>query len=241
MRHPYPVVFVAIWHVACSTDEEGAKGGNGSTWNVSPTTKTNIQLGEPRSGQATYYDSANGDGACSFGPSPEAMNVAALNAPDYANAAWCGACADVTGPSGSVRVRIVDKCPECPSGNLDLSPQAFAQIAAMELGRVAINWEFVACDLVGPVKYRYKDGANQWWTAVQVSNHRLPITKFEFSTDGTTFREVAREDYNYFVDASGFGASAVTVRITATDGQTLVDTLPPVQEYLVVEGRAQFQ
>lgn len=241
MRHPHTILLISIGLVACSTDDGEKKGGNASTWNVSPTNKTTIQLGEHRSGQATYYDFANGDGACSFGPSPDAMNVAALNAPDYANAAWCGACADVTGPNGSVRLRIVDLCPECPSGNLDLSPQAFSQIAAMEAGRVAIDWSFVACDLIGPVTYRYKDGANQWWTAVLVANHRLPIAKFEVSNDGTTFREVPREDYNYFVDTSGFGPDAVTVRITSIDGQTLIDTLPPVQEYLVVEGKAQFQ
>jgi len=43
------------------------------------------------------------------------------------------------------------------------------------------------------------------------------------------------------VDAGGFGASPVTVRITAIDGQTLTDSLPSVQELLVVQGHAQFQ
>jgi expansin (peptidoglycan-binding protein) len=236
------LIGLAIAPVACSNkDAATSSSGDGSNWNVSTNPTTTVELGQQRTGEATYYDFANGDGACMFGPSPNDMNVAALNAPDYSSAAWCGACADVTGPNGSVRVRIVDECPECPSGNLDLSPQAFQQIAELAQGRVSITWSFVACDVTGPVKYKYKDGSNPWWTAVQVSNHRLPITKFEWSADGTQFTEMPRQDYNYFLAASGFGPNSVTVRITAIDGQTLTDTLPAVQELLVVDGHAQFQ
>jgi expansin len=238
MRLMFSVAVLAGVSLACSSNDSGKTSTSG--WNMSPNQTTNIVLGEQRTGEATYYTFANGDGACMFGPSPDDLNVAALNAPDWSTAAYCGACADVTGPSGKVRVRIVDQCPECPSGNLDLSPQAFDQIAARELGRVAITWNLVACDVTGPVRYRYKDGANAWWTAVQVLNHRLPITTFEWSSDGATFKAIPRQDYNYFLDASGFGDQPVTVRITAISGDQLVDTLPAVQEYLVADGHAQF-
>ena len=42
-----------------------------------------------------------------------------------------------------MNVRIVDQCPECPQGNIDLSPQAFAQIAALPLGIVPIKWKVI--------------------------------------------------------------------------------------------------
>lgn len=138
-------------------------------------------------------------------------------------------------------MRIVDLCPECKSGDLDLSPQAFEQIATLEQGRVPISWTFVSCNVSGPVKYRYKDGTNQWWTAVQVLNHALPIKSLEWSADGTNFKAAVRQDYNYFLDAAGFGANAVTVRITASDGQTLTDEIPAPEEYLTVDGHAQFE
>src|SRR6202142_4639106 len=109
MRHECLVLVVLAVSFACSSKD------------VASPPAIKMTLGEQRTGEATYYDTANGDGACMFGPSPNDMNVAALNAPDYSNAAYCGACADVTGPSGTVRVRIIDECPECPSGNLDLS------------------------------------------------------------------------------------------------------------------------
>jgi len=212
-------------------------GDPGSGGSPGPT----VPFGDEHSGIATYYN-ATGEGACMFDASPNDMNVTAINAEEWEGSAWCGTCIDVTGPSGSVRVRVVDLCPECNAGHLDLSREAFAQIAAMELGRVDITWQMVACDVTGPVSYRYKDGANQWWTAVQVLNHRLPIETMEYSKDGgSTWQAMERMDYNYFLTGSGFGTGATQVRITAIDGQTLVDELPEVQEYLVTEGSAQFQ
>jgi expansin (peptidoglycan-binding protein) len=167
--------------------------------------------------------------------------VAAINAPDWDNSAWCGACARVEGPNGNVTVRIVDLCPECASGDLDLSPEAFEQIAPIERGRVPISWTFVTCGVSGPVKYRYKDGTNQWWTAVQVLNHALPVVSLEWSSDGSSFHLTQRQDYNYFLDDAGFGEGSVTVRITAIDGQVLTDELPAPAELLVVDGQGQFQ
>ena len=39
---------------------------------------------------------------------------------------------------------------------------------------------------------------------------------------------------------SGFGAGTTQVRITAVNGDTLMDTLPEVQASLVVSGQSQF-
>ncbi len=217
-----------------AAEDDSASGGGGGGGGEA------ISFGETFDGVATYYDFADGSGACMFDPSPEDMNIAALNAEQWAGSAWCGACADVTGPSGSVTVRIVDLCPECAKGHLDFSPQAFDQIAERALGRVDVSWRFVPCDVSGPVSYKYKDGSNEWWTAVQVRNHRLPITRLEWSPDGSEWNPTRREDYNYFLAESGFGASPVQVRVTALDGQVLEDELPAVQEELEVSGEAQF-
>jgi expansin len=214
--------------------------GGGSENNGPPPSGGGVELGEEQQGVATYYDFADGSGACLFDATPNDLDVAALNAEQYNNAAYCGACARVEGPNGTVTVRIVDLCPDCESGHLDLSPSAFEKIAPLEAGRVDTSWALVSCAVGGPVAYKFKDGSNQWWTAVQVRNHRLPIAKFEVDK-GDGFVELARTEYNYFLDESGFGPDSVEVRITATDGQSLTDTLPPAQEYLVTDGHAQFK
>lgn len=221
---------------ACSGDDGNEAGGGGNGGPSAPP----VQLGEEREGEGTYYD-ADGTGACLFDEGSSPLLIAAVNAPEWAGSALCGACAAVDGPEGSVTVRIVDLCPECSSGDLDLSPDAFAELAPLERGRIPIEWSLVSCDVSGPIRYRYKDGTNQWWTAVQVLNHRLPIAKLEWSADGTEFQEVPREDYNYFVAEDGFGPDPVTVRVTATDGQVLEDELPAPEEYLEVSGERQFE
>ena len=66
-------------------------------------------------GIATYYY-ATGDGACLFGPSPDDLMVAAMNAPEFDHAAVCGEYVSVTGAKGTIQVRIVDLCPECEAG-----------------------------------------------------------------------------------------------------------------------------
>jgi expansin len=230
------VLSISLSLVGCSSDEAPAGSGTpGGSVPVGPP----VSLGDVRTGDGTYYD-ATGGGACLFDPSPGDLMIAALNAPDWAGSNWCGACADVTGPKGTVRIRIVDQCPECKSGDLDLSPDAFSKLDALEKGRISISWRFVACDVSGPVRYRFKEGANPYWTAIQIRNSRLPVTKLEWSKDGASFKAMNRADYNYFLDESGVGPDPFHVRATAIDGQVLDDLLPTVQEGQVVDGKAQF-
>ena len=202
---------------------------------------TTEKFGEQHSGDGTFYTFADGSGACLYDKTSD-FHIAALNVVDWAGSAWCGACADVTGPAGNtVRVRIVDECADCAQGQLDFHPDAFAVLAPKEKGRIPITWSFVACDAEGPVKYKYKDGSNPYWTALQVRNSRYPIAKLESSKDGTKWVEAQLQDYNYFLNGSGFGAGTTQVRITAQNGTTLIDTLPEVKELLEVAGLAQFQ
>ena len=192
------------------------------------------------SGEATYYY-ATGAGACGFGASPGDLMVAAMNAPDYNNSAVCGEYVHVYGPNGSVTVRIVDLCPGCASGDLDLSEEAFALIAPLPRGRVPITWQVVSPDLPGPIAYHFKDGSNQWWTAVQIRNHRNPIARFEYLKDGRQWVEVPRTSYNYFVQTGpGMGVGPYTFRVTDAYGNVLVDSGVIHVENGTVNGAAQF-
>lgn len=195
---------------------------------------------EMRSGEATYYDFADGSGNCGFPATPNDLMVGAMNQTDYAGSAACGTCARVVGPMGQVDVRIVDRCPECPAGNIDLSPEAFALIAELSAGRVAIDWQYIECPVSGPIVYHFKDGSNQWWTALQIRNHRHAITSVAFQNAEGAFVEVPRLDYNYFVQESGMGPGPYTLRVTDVQGETLDDTGIAHVENGDVAGAAQF-
>ena len=229
--------------IACgssSTNGGGGGGGGGSSGSSSSgggSSSVGISS-TPEQGVATYY-AATGDGACGFGPSPNDLNVAAMDQPEWNGSAVCGECVAVTGPKGSVTVRIVDLCPECEPGHLDLSQEAFAQIADVSAGKVSITWKVVPCDVTGNVEYQIKDGSSQYWTAIQVRNSRLPVAKLEWMQSGA-WTDVSRASYNHFVVSSGVGTGSYQVRITSSTGETLVDTLPPVQPNTVVQGSGQF-
>jgi len=196
-------------------------------------------VGQPESGRATYY-AADGSGNCGFDPSPDELDVAAMDAPEWAGSAACGECVAVSGPNGSLTVRIVDQCPECEQGHLDLSQEAFAKIADVSAGNVPITWQVVACDVQGPVAYYIKDGSSQYWTAIQVRNSRWAIDQLEWKTGSAAYAAVTRADYNYFVIDQGVGPGPYMVRITASTGAVLEDTLPAVQASTSVDGAAQF-
>ncbi len=192
----------------------------------------------PVTGEGTYYDS-DGTGNCGFDASPDRM-VAALNAADYAGAAWCGACVAVTGPDGEAIVRIVDQCPGCARGDLDLSREAFAKIAPLSAGRVPIRWRPVACDVQGPIAYGFKDGSNAFWTAIQIRNHRYAIASVEARNAAGAYQRIDRVDYNYFIEPSGLGPGPYTLRVTDTRGHTVEDDGIELGDAVARTGTAQF-
>lgn len=121
---------------------DGTSGDGGASNDGGPSSGSDAGSGPSFSGEATYYD-ANGTGACGFPASTDFM-VAAINDEQYSKEN-CGKCVEVTGPRGTAIVRIVDKCPGCDSGDLDLSQTAFGKVARLSDGRVKITWRFVAC------------------------------------------------------------------------------------------------
>ena len=164
-----------------------------------------------------------------------------MNADEYDNAAVCGAYVHVIGPKGAATVRIVDLCPECKAGHLDLSQEAFGQIADLPQGRVSITWQVVSPALSGPIAYHFKDGSNQWWTAVQIRNHRNPIARLEYFTTGGQWVSVPRTSYNYFVQTNpGMGPGPYTFRVTDSYGNVLIDSGIPHIENGTVNGSNQF-
>jgi len=199
--------------------------------------------GAIHTGEATYYDEADGGGSCSFDPTPQDLMVGAMNQTDYANSAICGAYVELTGPNGTITIRIVDRCPVCPAGNIDLSPLAFSQIAALSKGRVPITWRIVSPDISGPIRYRFKEGSSQWWTAVQIRNHRHPIAKLEFLDTNGQFVAMERQEWNYFLrpgSSQGLGPGPYTFRVTDSYGNLLTDSGIALKVAGEVAGSGQF-
>jgi expansin (peptidoglycan-binding protein) len=199
-----------------------------------------VPISEGKESVAIRIES-DGTGNCNFDSLPNERYVAALNSTDYAAGTMCGACAEVQGPDNKkVLVRIVDSCAGCTSEQVGLSKETFDAMGAAGLLQSNIRWRYVTCPVEGPIRYRFKEDSNPFWVAIQVRNHLLPIKKLEWEKGGT-WVEVTRQPYNYFVEPFGMGAGPIRVRVTATDGQQLEDTLPQVLQATIVDGAAQFK
>jgi expansin (peptidoglycan-binding protein) len=171
-------------------------------------------------GVATVYDAGTGDGACSYGPSDDLM-IAAMNHTDYETSKACGAYVLVRAAGGaSVTVRITNECPlPCAPGQLDLSAQAFAKLAAPSRGRIPITWSLLSPGTSDTVSIRYKTGSSRWWCGIQVLGHRNPMARLEVRT-GSGWTRLPRTDYNYFLSEQGSGCGGA-IRITDIYGEQL--------------------
>ncbi|WP_051735655.1 expansin EXLX1 family cellulose-binding protein [Streptomyces sp. NRRL B-3229] len=171
-------------------------------------------------GVATVYKAGVGDGACSYGPSSDMM-IAAMNTTDYQTSRACGAYVRVHAANGnSVMVRITNECPlPCAPGQLDLSEQAFAKLAPITTGRIAITWSLLSPQTSGTISIRYKNGSSPYWCGIQAIGHRNPLARLEVRAGGA-WRQLARTDYNYFLSPDGSGCGG-PIRLTDIYGERL--------------------
>ncbi|MER7165526.1 expansin EXLX1 family cellulose-binding protein [Micromonospora sp. NPDC000207] len=182
--------------------------------------------GRLNQGKATFYDLAGGIGNCSYPTPPSNKRYVALGPSEYASAAACGGYLDVTGPKGSVRVLVVDQCPECAPGHIDLSAEAFREIADPVQGIVPVSYRaLVDPALPGPLTFRIKEGASQYWFSVLVGSHGNPLRSVEVrpGTSGA-WRTATRQSYNYWEIGSGAGPGPYSIRVTDTNGNRAVAT-----------------
>ena len=186
-------------------------------------------MGPVVTGHATWFN-AHGTLNCSFPPFTDWMVGAPSMARYYNAGEACGECLKVTGKRGTIVIRVVDSCPDCdtrdPVADLDLSQEAFKLVDDPNAGYVPITFQVVPCDVTGPMQYRFKDGSTQYWTAIQVINHREPIATVEYADSKGNWINLPRTDYNFFIADGGVGAhSQLSLRITSIYGQVVVDTV----------------
>jgi expansin (peptidoglycan-binding protein) len=172
----------------------------------------------PTSGTATHYV-LTGLPNCSY-PSPPADDLfVALSPSEYDGAAACGGYLTVTGPDGSVTVQVIDQCPDCGAGHIDLSEPAFAKLAPLGAGLINVRYQDLADPPVpGPITMEVKSGSSRYWLALLADNTGNPLASVQVETASGGWVSLARASYNYWIAQSGAGAGPFTVRLTDTEG-----------------------
>jgi expansin (peptidoglycan-binding protein) len=189
----------------------------------------------PGSGQAFYYNPQAGVDSCSLELLSASGWYVSVPAERYQAGAACGAYLDITGPLGSVQAEIVDHCPGCTVGQLDLSRAAFARIQPLASGTAAVSYQLARDpQLPGPVAVRVGPGSGLSSLTIQVVNHGNPLAGVQVAAQqGLTGQGTAqhgpwtsltlRPD-GYWVAASGAGAGPFDIRITDALGNQAILT-----------------
>ncbi|BCY05955.1 expansin EXLX1 family cellulose-binding protein [Actinoplanes sp. L3-i22] len=215
-RRPFPTRWLAAGGAAVLAGIIGVAlllQSGGSACAAPPSTST-------KTGKATFYDLGGTSGNCSFEVPADDLYVA-LGPDQYADGASCGAYLDVTGPKGSVRVKVFDSCPECDTGHLDLSRTAFKKIGSEVAGIISIKYKLVTNPSVpGPVTVRIKEGASQYWFAARIDNHANLLKSVQVAGPGGSFKSAYRTDYNYWLIDSGAGSGPYKLKLTDVYGNT---------------------
>jgi expansin len=113
---------------------------------------------------------------------------------------------------------VIDQCPECATGHIDLSEPAFAKLAPLSAGLINVTYTYLTDPaLPGPISIEVKQGSSQYWLALLADNTGNPLASVQVETP-SGWLSLARASYNYWIAQSGAGQGPFTVRLTDTQG-----------------------
>jgi hypothetical protein len=175
-------------------------------------------------GHATHYDLAGPVGSCNFTPPADGLYVA-LGLTQYTEGLPCGSYIDVTGPKGTVRVKVFDSCPECTVGWLDMSRTAWGRIASPSTGWIDITYRAVPnAATPEPLSITFAKGSSQYWWAILIDNNANPIKSVQAKGPGGGWMTASRTDYNFWIIDRNTGRGPFAIRMTDIYGHTATAT-----------------
>ncbi|MGW4842101.1 expansin EXLX1 family cellulose-binding protein [Nocardia brasiliensis] len=178
-------------------------------------------LPEPQpvvSGEARFYSFGPGV-SCSYPDLPLDGFFVGMSTSEYGTADPCGAYLDVEGPRGSVRVQIVDRCPGCAPGQLDLSTAAFSEIADLSDGVAKVRYHVVRNpEPVAELTYEVKPDATAAWFAILFGGTGNPLREVAIRpATGGAWQHLTRGMDNYW-SISRAGTGPFAARLTDIHG-----------------------
>ena len=202
--------------------------GNGSiTWYTFSQGTTLVNCSYP-----TYQNNPDEVGFVYTPDTSAGTYFAAMNTADYNNAGMCGGCVEITrGSTGaSVTVTVVDQCPVatnslCTEGHLDLSVEAYTQLADQSAeGHLGdgvdntISWKFVPCPVGdNTIRVKLKEPDNIYWNQLLIEGARYPIAAV--TVNGVALTQT---DYNYWGDMD---RAPFDIQLTDINGSVISFTL----------------
>ncbi|MFB8282934.1 expansin EXLX1 family cellulose-binding protein [Nocardia colli] len=169
-------------------------------------------------GEARFYSFSQGV-SCSFPGLPMDGLYVGMSTPEFGRADPCGAYLDIQGPRGDVRALIVDRCPACAPGQLDLSVAAFTQLADLSDGVAKVRYSVVRNPEPPPeLFYQVKPDSSSAWFAILLSGSGNPLREVAIRPyTGGAWQNLSRGMDNYW-SISGAGPGPFDARVTDVHG-----------------------
>ena len=172
---------------------------------------------------ATHYILHGGGGNCTYPGPPADKLFVAMSPPEYNSAGSCGSYLEVTGPTGKkVRVEVIDQCPECKAGHIDLSFAAFAKLAPLKAGLISVSYHTIKNPVLpGPLAFLVKPGSSRYWLALIVINTGNAVHSVQIRTSPGHWRTLQHVNWNAWIAQQGAGPGPFTIRVTDTQHHTV--------------------
>jgi expansin len=182
-----------------------------------------------------------------FGPYPQFIQtiegnyLAGLELEHNGNGEICDACVKITTEKGKSLIVRVITTGATTKNSIDVSPEAYEILNSGEYPRY-MSWYVTKCPPNGKnIYYQFKTGSHEWWTALWARNIALPLKRVEVKNQNhSEWFEMVRESDGSYVDYSGFGTGAFSLRLTAIDGQVIEDNYPSYEAGGLLESSGQF-
>lgn len=181
-----------------------------------------------KTGKATPHNSWGGPN-CGDANWPDYVaptgGVVALGS--YDSGIHCGSCIEVAGPLGVAIIKVMDNCAQgCGTNGLDIAQNTFTQLITLSTGEYMSCWTAIECPpsfVSGNVQYLFPE-RNYYYFSIYIRNHKIPVSKLEIEIS-SAWKDVPRQDSNKFALGSINFAAPFRIRLTAADGQQIIDTI----------------
>ncbi|KAJ1302884.1 hypothetical protein OPQ81_003183 [Rhizoctonia solani] len=106
-----------------------------------PLSERSLKARQAYTGQATYFEP--GLGACG-GVNGRTEHIVALNQAQWDGGAHCWHHVMIQAYGKQIEAAVVDLCPGCSWGDLDMAPGLFESFTSLDVGRFGITWWYIS-------------------------------------------------------------------------------------------------
>ncbi|KAF7982260.1 hypothetical protein HWV62_29497 [Athelia sp. TMB] len=106
---------------------------------AAPTSPAARSLEKRHSGTGTWFEPDVGN--CGWRNKSTDM-IVALPTSDYDGGKHCGKKIKIKSEGKTHTAEVVDRCPDCHEGSLDMSPSLFKEFASLGKGEIKVTWSF---------------------------------------------------------------------------------------------------